>query len=115
MFGSVKLGVSVACLLLATSAGAKDFLGLYTTEAVPGAKCKAADSTPKFRQGNYLGSRSDAYNKVNESLELFVAEIKQDGFDAVIGFRPGINGSAANDSNAMFTWVYAGVAVKCGK
>ncbi|MFO1385374.1 MAG: hypothetical protein U1F55_04190 [Chitinivorax sp.] len=114
MFGSEKLGVSVACLLLATSAGAKDFLGLYTTDAVPGAKCKAMDSTPKFRQGNYLGSRSDAYNKVNEALDLFVSEIRQDGYDAVVGFRPAVTGSV-NGDNTLFTWVFAGVAVKCTK
>ncbi|MFO1378800.1 MAG: hypothetical protein U1F63_00250 [Chitinivorax sp.] len=112
-----KMKSLVLCLGLfgAVAVQARDFQGLFTTDSVPGGKCKITEAAPKLRHGNYLGSRSDAYNKVNESLELFVAEIKQDGFDAVIGFRPGINGSAANDSNAMFTWVYAGVAVKCGK
>ncbi|RTL01384.1 MAG: hypothetical protein EKK59_03075 [Neisseriaceae bacterium] len=114
MFGSVKLGVSVACLLLTVSAGAKDFLGLYTTDSIPGMKCKAAESAPKFRQGNYLGSRSDAYHKVNEALDLFVTEIKQDGYDAVVGFRPAVTGAVSGDAT-LFTWFFAGVAVKCGK
>ena len=103
----------LAGLLASSPAMAKEFLGLFTTEAVPGAKCKIVDATPKYRQGSYLGSRSDAFHKVSESLEVFTAEVRQDGFDAVIGFRPGVTGSIADDGNALFTWVYAGVAVKC--
>lgn len=109
---SLVLGLGIVCTM---TAHARDFQGLFTTESIPGGKCKVTEAAPKLRHGNYLGSRSDAYNKVNEGLDLFVAEIKQDGFDAVVGFRPSISGAAANDSGAMFTWVFAGVAVKCGK
>lgn len=114
MVRSVKLGVSILCVMVAASASAKEFMGLYTTETVPSGKCKVSESAPKFRQGNYLGSRSDAYNKVNEALELFVTEIKQDGYDALVGFRPAVTGSVSGETT-LFTWVFAGVAVKCGK
>lgn len=114
MVRSVKLGVSILCVMVAASASAKEFMGLYTTEIVPSGKCKVSESAPKFRQGNYLGSRSDAYHKVNEALELFVTEIKQDGYDALVGFRPAVTGSVAGETT-LFTWVFAGVAVKCGK
>lgn len=110
-----KMKSLVVCLGLACSMAvqAKDFQGLFTTDSVPGGKCKVMEAVPKLRQGNYLGSRSDAFQKANEALDLFVSDIKQSGYDAVVGFRPQINGASSSDNSAMFTWVYAGVAIKC--
>ena len=115
MMGKMKSLVVCLGLVSSVSMQAKDFQGLFTTDSLPGGKCKVMEATPKLRQGNYLGSRSDAFQKANEALDLFISEIKQDGFDAVVGFRPHVNGASSSDNVAMFTWVYAGVAIKCAK
>lgn len=109
----------VVCVFLtvAPPVWAAPFIGVYTTAAIPGKQdCRIAKSKGiDFVKTGILRNIANDPNVVSQGASEFertvVSGITQQGFNAVVGYRPAI-AIAGNAGDLVVVLRFSGVAVK---
>jgi hypothetical protein len=109
----VKCSFTILCVIGAlggSSSFAGTFLGVFTTETVPYAKCRIISGDQRMSYGHMYHGRITAFAALDEAFKDYQKRAANDGYHAIVGFKPSVS-SSVTDNGILVSWWLSGVGV----